>query len=108
MMKRTKPIGVAICFVAAILLFRLGADERSSAAFEYVTIRWSGKENTHLIRPVGKVEFIGGQLRAIQKPERADDRSFYMNVAMNGLAQEGYEFSGMTSDEIVMRRAVKR
>jgi hypothetical protein len=27
-----------------------------------------------------------------------------MNIAMNGLVKEGWEFSGMTPDEIVMRR----
>jgi hypothetical protein len=36
------------------------------------------------------------------------DRAFYMNIAMNAVAKEGYEFAGMTSDEIVMRRAIAR
>jgi hypothetical protein len=31
-----------------------------------------------------------------------------MNAAMNGLTKEGYEFAGMNTDEIVMKRvAVK-
>jgi hypothetical protein len=42
------------------------------------------------------------------KPDRTDDRAFYMNLAMNGLTKEGYEFAGMSSDEIVMRRAINR
>ena len=31
-----------------------------------------------------------------------------MNIAMNAVAKEGFEFAGMTNDEIVMRRAVVR
>jgi hypothetical protein len=29
-----------------------------------------------------------------------------MNIAMNALAKEGYEFAGMSSDDIIMKRAV--
>jgi hypothetical protein len=95
-------LGVAIVF----LLFRTSAQERpASHAYEYVTIRWGGKENTHLIRPGGQVEFIGPELQKVVRPERADVRSFYMNTAMNGLSKDGWEFAGMTPDEIVMRRA---
>jgi hypothetical protein len=31
-----------------------------------------------------------------------------MNVVMNGLTKDGYEFAGMTNDEIVMKRAIAR
>lgn len=74
-------------------------------SYEYATIRWAGKENTHIIRPGGQVEFIGAELQRAQRPDRADERSFYMNLAMNGLTKEGYEFAGITNDEIVMKRA---
>jgi hypothetical protein len=53
------------------------------------------------------VEFIGAQLRKVAVPQRADDRAFYMNIAMNGLTKEGYRFVGTTSDEIVMERDVR-
>jgi hypothetical protein len=54
------------------------------------------------------VEFVGAELRKVKKPDRTDDRAFYMNLTMNGLAKEGYEFAGMTNDEIVMKRQVAR
>ena len=47
-------------------------------------------------------------LKKATKPERADDRAFYMNLAMNGLVKEGYELAGMNTDEIVMKRPVAR
>lgn len=76
--------------------------------FEYATLRWAGRENTHVIRPSGEVDFIGMQLSRFKKPERADDRSFYMNIALNGLAKEGYELVLMTPDDYVMKRRVAK
>jgi hypothetical protein len=73
---------------------------------EYATIRWSGRDNTHVIRPSGQVEFVGAQLAKMKKPDRVDERAFYMNVVMNALAKEGYEFAGISNDEIIMKRAV--
>lgn len=74
---------------------------------EYVTIRWAGRDNTHLIRPGGEVEFIGPQLRTVKKPDRTDERAFYMNVALNGMAKEGFELVAMTHDEMVLKRRVR-
>jgi hypothetical protein len=71
---------------------------------EYVTIRWDGRDNTHLIRPHGRVEHIGKELQHFRRPNRTDERSFYMNIAVNGLAKDGYEVVAMTKDEILMRR----
>jgi hypothetical protein len=84
------------------------ADTARPQSFEYATIRWGGRENTHVIRPSGRVEFPASQLETIKRPDRTDERSFYMNLVMNALAKEGYEFAGMDPDEIVMRRAVAR
>lgn len=109
-MKKT----IAILIVAAAScwgIYRFAAKAADASAFqtyEFATIRWGGRENTHLIRPNGKVEVLGPLLNKVQRPERADDRAFYMTIAMNAVAKEGYEFAGMTSDEIVMRRPVSR
>jgi hypothetical protein len=92
------------------ILFLRGADSQGEHArkFEYATIRWSGRDNTHVVRPSGEVEFVGPQFEKIKKPNRADDRSFYMNVVMNALSKEGYEFVGISNDDIVMKRPVVR
>jgi hypothetical protein len=84
------------------------AENQMPQTYEYATIRWGGRDNTHVIRPSGKVEFVGNQLVKVKRPERVDDRSFYMNIVMNALAKEGYEFAGMTNDEIVMKRAISK
>jgi hypothetical protein len=87
-----------------ITLRAFAADAPVVASFEYITIRWAGRENTHVVRPGGVVEMLGPEFRKFSKPDKADDRAFYMNIAMNGLTREGYEFAGMSSDEIVMKR----
>jgi hypothetical protein len=106
-MKRSHSIAIAFALLVLGGVFALrlfGAEPKTVGGYEYVTIRWAGKDNTHVIRPGGQVEFIGMELRKLPKPDRADDRAYYMNLAMNGLTKEGYEFAGMTSDEIVMKR----
>jgi len=109
-MKVSRPIiTVSLLVLGAFFIFRLlAAESKSSSGYEYATIRWAGKDNTHIVRPGVQVEFIGSELRKMPKPDRTDHRAFYMNLAMNGLTKEGYEFAGMSSDEIVMRRAVNR
>jgi hypothetical protein len=97
-----------LAVTGTIAVSRLFAAEPSAAArSEYVTIRWGGREHTHIIRPGGQVEFVGFELRKVVRPDRADDRAFYMNVVMNGLARDGYEVVCMTPDDIVMRRTAR-
>jgi hypothetical protein len=71
-------------------------------------IRWAGKDNTHVVRPNGQVEVLGSLLAQVNRPDKADERALLLTVAMNAVAKEGYEFAGMTTDAIVMRRAVAR
>ncbi len=110
-----KPIRLPILLAAAAVIAgacfwpRLTLQAQTAArGSEYATIRWAGRENTHVVRPGGQVEFIGTELRKLARPDRCDERAFYLNAAMNGLVKEGWEFAGMTSDEIVMRRPLGR
>ena len=111
-MKKSRFI-LVLTFTAAVVAacywprFALQA-QTTVVGSEYLTIRWAGRENTHIVRPGGQVEFLGAELRKLTRPERCDERAFYMNAAMNGLVKEGWEFAGMTSDEIVMRRPLGR
>jgi hypothetical protein len=97
---------IGIIFHLASPMFAQAAEKAERS--EYVTIRWAGRDNTHLIRPNGQVEILGPQLVKIKKPERVDERSFYMNIAMNALAKEGYELAAMTPDDYVMKRQAAR
>ena len=110
-MKKHLILASLVMILSGWILFHEKSAATESTIFqteEYITIRWSGRENTHLIRSNGKVEILGKVLMAVTRPDRADERSFYMNIAMNAAAREGYEFAGMTNDEIVMKRKTSR
>ncbi len=76
--------------------------------YEYATLRWAGPQNTHVIHPSGNVEVLGRQLVGIRKPDRADERAFYMNLAANALGREGYELVALTADDYLFRRPAAR
>ena len=84
------------------------AGSETNSVCEYATLRWDGRDNTHVIYAGGNVEFLGSKFRGVKKPDRADERSFFMNLAMNALAREGYELVAMTPDDYVFKRALKR
>jgi len=104
---------ILIPLASAILLFGalhlIQADEPSAPVrFEYCTIRWGGRDNTCIIRPNGKPDFIGSKLFRISRPDRVDERAFYLSLTMNALGKEGYEFAGaINNDEIVMKRIAR-
>jgi hypothetical protein len=109
-MKRLAVIGVSMVLLAAIgtlCTTKLpGAEAGGTTRYEYATLRWAGRDNTHVIRPNRDVEILGKQLRKINKPERTDERSFYMNIAVNELAKEGYALVAITPDDYLFRRKV--
>lgn len=111
-MKSFRSIGLLSVLVlgigGAVALRSTAQDRVSAASVEYATIRWDGRDNTHVIRPGAQVEFFGPELKKLAKPERTDSRAYYINWVMNHLAKEGWEFSGISSDDVVMRRPVAR
>ncbi|PWU13105.1 MAG: hypothetical protein C5B50_20090 [Verrucomicrobia bacterium] len=109
-MKNLNLILLALALSAGGLYFfkSRGSEPSTFQLTEFATIRWGGRDNTHIVRPNGRVEFVGTLWSKVKRPDRTDERSFYMNVAMNALAHEGFEFAGMTSDEIIMRRPISR
>ena len=98
----------AIALLAMAWPARTATAQTSGAAFEYATIRWAGRDNTHIIRPIGKVEFIGTELKKLSRPDRCDDRSFFLNAAINGLAKEGFEVVTASNDDVILRRPTVR
>src|SRR4051812_4934892 len=90
--------GATVCLLAIYLLTAKAAEANTFQTYEFATIRWGGRENTHLVRPNGKVEMLRPLLDRVPRPEHTDDRAYYMTVAMNAVAKEGFEFAGMTND----------
>src|ERR1043166_9661918 len=110
--KMTK-LSLALTLIVVAILAGLphkskAAEEGSFQISEFATIRWGGRDNTQLIRPNGRVEKLRALLERFPRPDGTDDRAYYMNIAANATAKEGFEVVAMTNDEIVMKRPVKR
>jgi hypothetical protein len=91
-------------------LIKLRADEPATfQRVEFAAIRWDGRENTYLIRPNGTVErFKPVFAKAPPRPDGIDERAYYMTIAMNAIAKEGFDFAGMAHDQCVMKRTISR
>ena len=74
---------------------------------EFIDIRWDGTSRMCVVYPDGKVEFFYPELKDIPRPDDTDKRAFYLTLKMNRMAAQGYEFVGMISDEIIMKRVVR-
>ncbi len=103
--------------MAAFTVSRAAVEPAPPATtFQYATIECvgpaGGPVKVHVVRPDGKVEFFDDRLVPGKVPEGCTQRAYFMNVVMNILAKEGYEFAGMQhydvgmpENEIVMKRA---
>jgi hypothetical protein len=87
-----------------ILLPGAMAQTVSAATYEYIDIRWDGTDRMCIVYPDGRVDFIGKDLEKVSRPDDANKRAFYMTLAVNKMATQGYEVVAMISDEILMRR----
>jgi hypothetical protein len=101
---------LSLLSLGAVHILKLRAAEPSTfQVSEFATIRWAGRDNTYLIHPNGKVDKLKILFERFPRPEGGiDERAYYMSIAMNAVAKEGFEFAGMTGDEIVMKRPVAR
>jgi hypothetical protein len=86
----------------------LAAEDDTFRVAEYGTIRWAGRENTYFVRPNGKVDSLGPILTKVSRPDRVDERAYFMNVAINAVAREGFEVAALAPDEVLVRRNVQR
>jgi len=91
----------------ALAQARQPAAPAAAAKVEFIDIRWDGVDRMCVVYPDGHVDFIGLQLKGLPRPDNVDRRAFYMTIALNRMAAQGYEFVGMISDEIVMKRAIR-
>jgi len=81
--------------------------QEAGPKYEFVDIRWDGVDRMCVVYPDGHVDFVGKELKEIPRPDDTDKRAFYMTIELNRLARQGYEFTAMISDEIIMRRAIR-
>ena len=97
---------------AVVCLFVVGMNTVSSQspgprqACEYATIWWDGTDNSKLLRPDGTVESLSSMFIHTKRPNNTDERNYYLTLALNTLAKEGWEFAGALNKDIIVKRAV--
>jgi len=102
-------LGAVLCLGVPQLIKLRAAEPTTFQTVEFATIRWDGRENTYLIRPNGKVDrFKQVFEKAPARPDGIDDRTYYMTIAMNAVAKEGFDLAGLTQDQFVMKRPATR
>ena len=51
---------VGLLLIGAMFVIRLfAAETKNGSAYEYATIRWDGKDNTHIVRPGVRLKLLG-------------------------------------------------
>jgi hypothetical protein len=99
-------IAVPLTTAFALLGTLRSAEPTGFQQWEYATIRWGGRDNTHFIRPNGQVEMLDPILKELRRPDRTDERAYLMTIALNAVAREGWELVTATPDERFLRRSV--
>jgi hypothetical protein len=78
--------------------------------YEYASIRFMGGQRTCITWPDGTVEKLSS-LSTQKRPETADERMFYLTIAVNILAKRGFEFTNVpmlgNPDDIFGRKLAK-
>ena len=87
------------------------AEDTSTVHYEYASVRYQGGQKTSIVWPDGRVEKISN-LNNAKRPDTADERMFYLTIAVNLLAKQGFEFVNVpmlgNPDDIFARRAIRR
>src|SRR5262245_17838152 len=101
-------LAVALSFGVLVARRLHAGDDEPTPATEFATIRWDGRENSYVVRPSAKVERLRQLFDRHPRQDGVDERIYYMTIAMNALAKEGYEFAGELDGQVVMKRAAAR
>ncbi|WCJ60006.1 hypothetical protein NXS98_02440 [Fontisphaera persica] len=77
---------------------------QDAVRWEYAYFRFAGDQTT-IVWPDGTTQRVipfGGRRR----PEKADERMWYITGGINILAAKGFEIAWMDEDDVIMRRRV--
>ena len=104
---------LVICTVIACAFIALtpqpqAQDSTSLQTYEYATISYHGKEKTQAILPDGKLENFSPLLMNVVRPSGMEERTLFLNIAINALAKQDYEVVTVSTEEVVMKRRAKK
>jgi hypothetical protein len=103
-----KRIIVTVALVAVVgclgvtLLVR--AQDRAAAKFEYAIVKWDGPDRLFYKLP-NRFELVHMEKAGVKIDRDAQAEEFYLAVACNKMAQDGWEPVNLDSRRVVFRRA---
>ena len=103
---------IALVPALFVSLFLLGAvtlpaqDKSKAQKYEYAMIKWDGPDRIQYILP-GKFEIVRLG-KTFPRPEGAQEKEYYLAMATNELAKQGWEAVSLDSRRILLRRPVSK
>lgn len=109
-MRTLTVIGVVAIAIGATLAVvpRASTQEKANLAkYEYAVVKWDGPDRIYYNIP-GKFELVHLAKTGDAAPKEAQEEEYYLSVAANKMAHDGWEAVGMDSRRILFRRAVRQ
>ena len=97
-------VTVAACFGTTLLL---RAQDKPAAGFEYAIVKWDGPDRLYYNLP-DRFELVHSEKQGIKVARDAQEEEFYLTVACNKMAREGWEPVNLDSRRVLFRRAISR
>jgi hypothetical protein len=108
-----KAILVFAAIGAVVLLASVthtGAEEKTVSArvqqWEYAWVKWDGPDRMAYIFP-DKCDVVRMTEQGYQAPKNVDEEQYYLCMAANKLAKDGWEPVNLDSRRILFRRSLK-
>ena len=107
LMKNTLILIAVIAAVALLIIIpRSGAQAGAAPRWEYAMAKWDGPDKMQYITP-GKFEHVRMLEQGVSRPKDAQEEEFFLMIAANKMAQEGWEPINLDSRRILFRRAAR-
>lgn len=97
-------IAVVACLGTTMLV---RAQDRPSAKYEYAIVKWDGPDRLYYNLP-NKFELVHMEKAGVRLEREAQPEEFFLAVACNRMAQEGWEPINLNSRRVLFRRAAGR
>jgi hypothetical protein len=110
-MKKTILMFAAIAAVVLLAaVTHTGAQEKTASArvqqWEYAWVKWDGPDKVAFIFP-DKFDFVRMEDQGYHAPKQVEEEQYYLCMAANKMAKDGWEPVNLDSRRILFRRSLK-
>src|SRR5262245_19019397 len=99
-------IGIVSVIACLYTIPRSGAQTGAAPRWEYAMVKWDGPDKMQYITP-GKFEYVRMYDQGLARPKDAQEEEFCLTMAVNKMAQEGWDPINLDSRRILFRRIAR-